>query len=208
VVGEDGTWEAVFTQEWPLFSQTHQFSYTVPYADIGEAAGIEDVLLTYRAQVLTEGAGRPAFSPRVSLILPSGSSGNGLGTGHAGWQVNLPFSKQAGDLYFHWNAGFTHLPRAERSAVDADLFTPHLAASGIWRCRPMLHLMLEGVVEWPEQVDGVAIGTIAPGLRTGWNSRDAQTVFGFGLPISAGGGSTSIGFIGYFSYELPFVSRP
>lgn len=23
-------WEFVFTQEWPIFSQTHQFSYTIP----------------------------------------------------------------------------------------------------------------------------------------------------------------------------------
>jgi hypothetical protein len=122
--------------------------------------------------------------------------------------MNLPFSKQSGDVYFHWNGGFTHLPRAEVAGVESDSFTPHLAASGIWRCRPMLHLMLEGVVEWPEVGDRVAIGTIAPGFRAGWNNRDAQTVVGLGLPITTGGGSTSIGVIGYFSYERPFVSRP
>jgi hypothetical protein len=122
--------------------------------------------------------------------------------------VNLPFSKQAGDVYFHWNAGFTQLPRADVSGVERDLFTPHVAGSGIWRLRPMLHLLLEGLIEWPELEDRIAVGTISPGLRTGWNIGDAQTVVGVGLPILTGGGSTSVGVFGYFSYELPFLSRP
>src|SRR2546430_2035386 len=28
---DDEAWNLTFTQEWPVFSQTHQFSYTVPY---------------------------------------------------------------------------------------------------------------------------------------------------------------------------------
>lgn len=208
LVDEHGEWQAAFTQEWPLFSQTHQFSYTVPYAAIGDASGVGDVLLNYRLQVLSEHGFTPAFSPRVSLILPSGSSRDGLGNGHVGWQVNLPFSKQSGDVYFHWNAGFTHLPRAEISGAESDLFTPHVAGSGIWRLKPMLHLMLEGVLEWQEAEDRTRVGTISPGFRTGWNSGNAQTIFGFALPISTGGGSTSVGVFGYFSYELPFLTPP
>ena len=208
IITDDGEWEAAFTQEWPLFSQAHQFSYTLPYASLGNASGIGDVLLNYRLQVLTETASRPAFSPRVSVILPSGSSRDGLGNGHVGWQVNLPFSKQSGDMYFHWNAGFTHLPKADVGGVETDLFTPHVAASGIWRLKPMLHLLLEGFVEWPELEDRATVGTISPGFRTGWNSGDAQTVIGVGLPISTGGGSTSVGVFAYFSYELPFFTRP
>jgi DtxR family Mn-dependent transcriptional regulator len=208
ILTNDGGWEAAFTQEWPLFSQTHQFSYTLPYASLGNASGIGDVLLNYRLQVLTETGSRPAFSPRVSIILPSGDSRDGLGNGHLGWQVNLPFSKQSGDLYFHWNAGFTHLPKAEIAGVETALFTPQVAASGIWRLKPMLHLLLEGVIEWPELEDRTTVGTISPGLRTGWNSGDAQTVIGVALPISTGGSSTSVGVFAYFSYELPFFTRP
>src|SRR5262249_41909917 len=29
---EDRMWNFAFTQEWPLFGQTHQLSYTVPYS--------------------------------------------------------------------------------------------------------------------------------------------------------------------------------
>jgi DtxR family transcriptional regulator, Mn-dependent transcriptional regulator len=210
--GEGGDWEATFTQEWPVFSQLHQFSYTLPYASADGASGFGDVLINYRVQALMEGARRPAFSPRVSLVLPSGNSDDGLGNGGVGWQVNLPFSKQTRDVYFHWNAGFTHLPGAKSTEAEHSLVTPHLAISGIWRARPMLHLMLENVVEWEESFDGTAterntIVTVSPGLRFGWNSGNAQTIVGLALPFEFTGGDAGVTVLGYFSYELPFVSH-
>jgi DtxR family Mn-dependent transcriptional regulator len=208
-----GDWQATFTQEWPVFSQAHQFSYTLPYAAAGGASGIGDVLINYRWQALMEGASRPAFSPRVSLILPSGSPEEGLGNGGLGWQVNLPFSKQLRDLYLHGNAGFTHLPSAESGEVTHDLMTPHLALSGIWRVRPMVHLMLENVVEWEESVDAAVttrdrIVTVSPGVRFGWNSGNAQSIFGVAMPLEFARGDTGVGALGYFSYELPFLTPP
>ena len=68
----NGNWGFNFTQEWPVVSQAHQFSYTVSALDNGDGAGVGDTLLNYRYQALTEGPGRPAFSPRVSLVLPTG----------------------------------------------------------------------------------------------------------------------------------------
>lgn len=130
-VAEDGGWEATMTQEWPLFTQTHQFSYTIPYASIGGESGFGDVFINYRLQALLETASRPAFSPRVSLILASGDAARGLGGGSPGWQVNLPFSKQFGDAYLHWNAGFTHVPAATGEDREHNLLTPHVALSGI-----------------------------------------------------------------------------
>src|SRR5688572_28645001 len=147
---EGGDWEATFTQEWPVATQTHQFSYTVPYASAGGESGVGDILINYRLQARMESASRPAFSPRVSLILPSGSASTGLGGGSAGWQVNLPFSKQFGDTYLHWNAGFTHIPSADIDGAQHNLLTPHAAVSAILRVRPMFNLMLESVIEWEE----------------------------------------------------------
>jgi hypothetical protein len=212
-VVESGDWEATFTQEWPVFSQTHQFSYTLPYAAAGGASGVGDVLINYRWQALMEGNGMPAFAPRVSIVLPSGSADAGLGNGSLGWQVNLPFSKQAGDLYVHWNAGFTHLPSAESGGSEHVLLTPHVALSGIWRARPMLHLMLENVVEWEESIEGSTtardtVVTLSPGLRFGWNSGDSQTIWGLALPVEFAGGGAGVSLFGYFSYELPFLTQP
>ena len=209
-----GDWGASFTQEWPLFSQTHQFSYTLAYAWLDGASGIGDVVLNYRWQALMERGRVPAFSPRVSLVLPSGSVRDGLGNGGVGWQVNLPFSKQARDVYFHWNAGFTHLPHAtvviDDREDDANLLNVNIALSGIWRVRPMFHLMLENLVDWNDapRFGRDAVVTISPGFRWGWNTADAQTIFGLALPVKRAAADTTLGVFGYFSYELPFLKQP
>ena len=39
-----------FTQEWPVFTQTHQFSYTIPYVFTEDENGMEDMRLNYRLQ--------------------------------------------------------------------------------------------------------------------------------------------------------------
>ena len=199
---EKGDWETTFTQEWPVVKQAHQFSYTLPYASLSGESGVGDVLINYRWQALLETAGRPAFSPRVSLILPSGDSSKGLGSGAPGWQVNLPFSKQFGDTYLHWNAGFTHI---------SELLSPHAAVSGIVRVRPMVNLMLESVIEWEEVGVGFAretTVTLSPGVRGGWNVDDTQTIIGLAVPVAFSDGLTDVGVFGYFSYELPFMRQP
>lgn len=202
-------WQSTFTQEWPVRSQTHQISYTVPYSAVGGQPGVGDALVHYRIAIFKGDDARPAFSPRVSLIVPSGSASRGLGNGHAGWEVNLPFSKQVRDVYFHWNGGFTHFPAARVEGGDASLLTPRVAGSAIWRARPMLNLMLETVVEWPESAVLDARGwsrvvTVVPGFRTGWDIGKAQTIVGFGVPVMTQNGATSTGVLFYFSHELPF----
>jgi len=211
--GEGGAWEAAFTQEWPLFTQTHQFSYTVASLRADGRAGLGDLMINYRWQASTERGSTPAFSPRLSVILPTGSARNGLGSGSPGWQVNLPVSKQFGDAYLHWNAGFTHTPAAEADADEHNLFTPHAAMSAIWQLRPMLNVMLESVVESEASIDAGAprrdtIVTLSPGLRTGWNTGAAQTIVGVAMPVSFSSGPADIGVFGYFSYELPFTRQP
>jgi DtxR family transcriptional regulator, Mn-dependent transcriptional regulator len=212
----NGTWASAFTQEWPLASQTHQFSYTLAFLDDGSQRGAGDVLLNYRYQAMTEAPGRPAFSPRLSLILPAGDTGKGLGDGSLGLQVNLPFSKQRGDWYWHWNAGMTWLPRAEATFQRHDLAvirhdnvtSPFVAGSGIYRLRPMFHLMMESVISFDQSLAEVGTRrdttfTLSPGFRGGWNIGDKQVVVGFALPTTWSD-TTNTGAFLYFSYELPF----
>src|SRR5574338_12246 len=197
-----GEWQLAFTQEWPLGGQTHQASYTIPFGGYGVANGLGDAMLNYRYQVSTETASRPAFAPRISLILPTGGPKRGYDT--LGYQVNLPLSKQFRDWYVHVNGGFTTyagVPTA--SGNDVNLFTTQASASGIWRMRPMVHLMLEMLVESLEEPEGRHSHLIAsPGVRIGKNIGDAQMVVGAAVPITFSRDPTEGALLLYFSYEL------
>jgi outer membrane putative beta-barrel porin/alpha-amylase len=202
---QSGDWQTTFTQEWPAPGMRHQLSYTLSAESVASQSGFGDVFLNYRFQALEEGPGRPAFSPRLSLIVPSGRQSAGGGEG--GLQVNLPFSKQRGDFYFHWNGGFTWLPRGERD----DLLSPSLAGSAIYRLRPMLHLMMESVLGFDAgdtltgTVERTRSFTISPGVRGGWNvAEGTQVILGAAIPVTRVNGESSVGVFGYFSYELPF----
>ena len=214
MVRSDKTWWPAFTQEWPLGTQKHQLSYTLSWFSGRGNSGFGNTLINYRYQAMVEGPGRPAFSPRLSLILPTGEIERDFGLDSPGLEMNLPFSKQIGDIYWHWNAGLTWLPGVEPlSSAAADdrvsLERPFLAGSGIYRLRPMLHLMLESVWESEEFVaaEGTSRSTfftLSPGARGGWNIGDHQLVLGFAVPVTWGERHTDKAALFYFSYELPF----
>jgi hypothetical protein len=185
-----GAWQGSFTQEWPAPAMRHQLSYTIPFSRADGTGGVNDTLLNYRFQLMEEGPGRPAMSPRLSLSLPTGNEDRGRGAGALGLQINVPASKQFGNLYVHGNAGLTWIHDVER--------TPFLAGSAIWRAWPMFNLMLEAVGEIDESF------TISPGFRRGWNFGDRQLVVGLALPVTRSGGSSDAALLTYFSYELPF----
>ena len=204
-VRQGGVWQMAFTQEWPAPGVRHQLSYTLSGASIESRGTFGDVLLNYRYQALEEGPGRPAFSPRASLIIPTGRPEDGAG--EAGLQINLPVSKQRGDFHFNANGGFTWLPRGERG----DLTSPSLSGSVIYRVRPMFNLMLESVDTFAaaENADGLVerarLFTLSPGVRGGWNvAEDSQVILGFAVPVTFASGESSTGVFLYFSYELPF----
>ena len=190
VRGHNGLWSANFTQEWPVPAMRHQLSYSIVFADTGVATGIGDALINYRYQLREETAGGPAIAPRFSLVLPTGRQADGLGGGTTGLDLNLPVSKQFGDLYVHANAGYTWIPDVQR--------TSRVAGSGIWRVKPMLNLLLEAVVAFDESV------TVSPGFRRGWNIGERQIVIGAAVPITRAEGRSTGALLTYFSYELPF----
>jgi len=199
----------VFTQEWPVFSQTHQFSFTLPYTFFDERgrneSGLEDVSLSYRLQLTMESATTPAIAPRLSIILPTGDPDRELGNDTVGWQFNLPVSKIVSDRWtVHYNAGATLLPDVE----GQDLLSYHLGASVIYAVTPRLNLMLETVAAWDEEIDDdgrtarEAAVVISPGLRYAFNhANDAQTVIGIAAPIGVTSAAPDISVFLYVSFE-------
>jgi DtxR family Mn-dependent transcriptional regulator len=206
-------WDLTFTQEWPFRSEKHQLSYSLPFSGVSGDSGVGDVMLHYRYQALQEDPGYPAISPRVSVILPTGS--HALASNSLGLQVNLPVSKQQGNVYWHANAGATWHPRADpRPDLDDNdrlsLLTPHIAGSAILRVRPMFNVMLESVLEFEQfaRVNGTkgrdVVFTLSPGARGGWNLGDHQLVVGAAVPVTWVASESSAALLLYASYELPF----
>lgn len=215
---DDHAWDMSFTQEWPLFSQTHQISYTIPFSDIESGgrhdSGFGDVLLNYRYQAFFDEETLTAFAPRFSFILPTGDAKKGFGDDTLGYQANLPFSTALNDRWaVHANAGLTFLPDAGIGPTE-DLLNYNLGASAIYAVTDRLHLMLEWIGNWDESINGTG-GTdrefssiISPGARYAFNFKnDAQLVLGLAAPIGLNHAAPDIGVFFYVSFEHAFQHK-
>ena len=170
-------WGFTFTQEWPVGTQTHQLSYTIPVQRTASpsSTGLGDAAVNYRYQ-LRGAAERVAIAPRLSMLLPTGSSARGLGTGHVGVQLNVPVSVLlAPSLVSHWNAGVATVPHTT---------TYNLGASVIWLARPTFDALVE--VTWVEQ-GGRHDVVVNPGIRWAHNfASGLQVVPGVAFPNGSG----------------------
>jgi hypothetical protein len=199
----------VFTQEWPVFSQTHQFSYTIPYTFTGDENAFEDIRLNYRLQALMEGERTPAFAPRFSLVTPSGDADKGFGHDRLGYEINLPFSKIVSDrVTLNFNAGGSLFPDVN----DRDLWNYNLGGSAIYAVTRTFNLMLEAIAVWEEDVDPAknvdrtVTALVSPGARYAFNCpNDLQIVVGAAAPIGLTSDSPDWGLFFYLSFEHPFV---
>jgi hypothetical protein len=215
---DDQSWNFAFTQEWPLFSQTHQFSYTLPYTDTHAGgtsiSGFGDMLLNYRYQAYFNEATLRAFAPRFSLVLPTGDDRRGAGEGTVGYQANLPFSTAIGDKWFiHLNAGATFLPNAT-SAADRDLWHYNLGGSAIYAATRDLHFLVEWLGLWIDAPNSSGnlnhefSSVISPGVRKAFNFRGgSQLVLGVAAPMGLTGSAPDYGVFFYFSFEHSFLKR-
>jgi hypothetical protein len=219
------TFDFVFTQEWPLGSQMHQFSYSVPFehlSQVGDGSsssegGLSDMLLNYRLQVLGGGDEPIAFAPRLSLILPTGNADKGLGNDRVGYQVNLPVSAQFGRWACHFNAGLTAVPDVvvgldpQHVGMSQTLNGYNLGFSVIHALKPKFHLMLESVALWNENLlhdanqDHTTEVIVSPGFRwLAYEHDDTQLVLGLGVPVGLSRDAANLGGIFYLSLEHRF----
>ncbi len=229
---DDRAWDLSFTQEWPVLSQSHQLSYTIPYAfaDLETAehdSGLSDVFLHYRYQLSTDDGSWPAIAPRVSLIFPSGDEDRGFGTGVLGYQFNLPFSKTLNDrVYVNLNAGLTFLPSTGlelsngRRPHKRDLLQFKVGGSVIYALTKEINLLLETVGSFDQElqefstIEGGRLRVdrrrtndvvISPGVRWAMNlPNELQLVSGLALPIGVSEDAIDYGVFLYFSIEHPF----
>jgi hypothetical protein len=217
-------WDFTFTQEWPVFSQDHQLSYTIPSSHFIDGAdriyGLGDILLNYRYQALEEDDVKPAFAPRFSLILPTGNRNRGTGNGVVGYEWGLPFSKKLASRFaMHANFDLTYLPHVQARldgstgtlSPKRSLVSYKVAASGIFALLPRFHLMLEWVGDFEESIDdrGRAARDFKPILSPGFraavvNEDKLQIVVGAAMPVGLNRKADNHGAFLYLSIEHDF----
>ena len=216
--GRTHGWQFNFTQEWPVFSQDHQFSYTIPsyhlVDDGSRASGLGDILVNYRYQLVYEGDVKPAVAPRFSLIFPTGNRKKGTGDNVVGYQINLPVSKKISDrIGLNFNLGATFLPHVkpvddDGNSAKKSLTSVNVGGSAIYALFPRFHLMLEWLGNSEQSFSDSGkrqrsfLSTLSPGFRTAIVNEDTlQIVTGAAMPIGLNRKTDNLGAFLYLSIE-------
>jgi len=207
------TWLYTFTQEWPVPTEMHQLSYTIPALRMeapDRNSGLGDILLNYRYQAVLKD--HIAASPRFSLILPTGDYKKGLGADTVGYQVNLPVSVELNEKFVtHWNLGWTFTPNSKNELGEkADTLATSYGASLIYLASENFNLMLEAAGTAGQKVVGRGVTEpdntffINPGMRFAINFRSGlQIVPGISFPVGIGPSKGEYGVLTYLSFEHP-----
>lgn len=213
---KDKTWSYNFTEEWPAPKQKHQLSVTIPVVYSGSETGFGDVALNYRYQAVL--SNRLAFSPRLSLVLPSGNYENGNGYGVIGYQINLPLSFIANHkIVTHFNLGTTYSPEVKgmisqldnNSEFRPDIFTINYGGSVIFLASANFNFMLEAagnsmITSEGDYSEKSSSFFLNPGIRYAFNFKSGlQIVPGLAIPIGVGPSSGKSGLFAYLSFEHP-----
>jgi hypothetical protein len=207
-----GDWLYTFTQEWPVPSQKHQLSFTIPVQRISAESGLGDVALNYRYQLIGDGDSRVAISPRASLLFPGGDESKELGAGGIGLQFNLPVSAVIHPrIVTHWNAGATFTPSAKNaSGVEDNKTDFNLGQSFIWLAHQNFNVMFETAFNSFESIESARVKSrssslfLNPGVRWAHNFKSGlQIVPGVAFPIGVGSSSGDRGIFFYVSFEHP-----
>jgi hypothetical protein len=200
-----GAWLYTFTQEWPVRGLRHQLSYTVPYASVEEESGgrqhgFGDLLLNYRYQLVGDGDAKVAVSPRLSVLLPTGSEARLLGEGSVGLQLGVPLSLTLGRRFAaHSNAGLTWIDRSGDSTALS------LGQSVVWLAAQHVNAMVEAVWVHTGSNDSVLV---SPGLRFSIDfANGLQIVPGIAVPLGVGPSSGERAVLFYLSFEHPFKKQ-
>ena len=211
-------WGYSFTQEWPAPGNwRHQLSYTLVGMHAGDysgtGGGMGDAVFNYRYQLVGTGESRVAFSPRFSVMFPTGDATKGRGQGAVGVQTNLPLSIVLHRrVVTHWNAGSTFVPHAQNADHSrASSVGYSFGQSVIFVAHSRLNLMLETVsnsfqsVMGPGKTEWSRLAYMSPGVRWAYNFKSGlQIVPGVAMPIGIGPSAGERGVFLYLSFEHPF----
>ncbi|MEK6796754.1 MAG: transporter [Spirochaetota bacterium] len=205
------SWTYLLVNEYPLISQMHQLSYSLPVSQNAGVTSVGDILLNYRLQILDSDIA--AMAPRISVIFPTGSYVDGLGSGGWGIQFNWSASvKMGANWVSHWNLGVTATIQAKNAlGQTGNPVTMNYGGSLIYKPLDFLNFLVEVVGTSGETVG--ATGSIEraetlfinPGIRFAITPNEKlQIVPGICVPLGVGPSLQEIAVLGYLSIEATF----
>lgn len=206
-------WTYSFTDEWPVPTDRHQLSVTLPLQAIGEAnaAALGDVLVNYRLQAVGMGGEGPvAFAPRLSLVLPTGDYRTGAGRGVLGVQANLPLSIELGEWFVtHLNAGLTVTPGAHsQGGAQATAVDVNAGAALVWLPLEWFNVLVEtaylspATVQDDGSIDRGHAFVVNPGVRFALTFPfGLQIVPGVSAPVQVSADGVEVSAMAYLSFE-------
>ncbi len=201
-----------YQQEIPLAGVKHQVSFGASYASMKKTeglpgignnltSGLGDIYINYRPLLWGKNDWALVI-PRFTLIIPTGNSRSGLGTGGWGGQFNMAVTKRLHrKVITHYNAGYSFINNADYYTYGGDgtpiakyeknLPSTNFGASAIWLVRPRFNLMLEYISTFGSTAipDGKflsksTISTFNPGFRFAFQIDKVQVVPGLGIPFN------------------------
>jgi hypothetical protein len=204
-----GAWGYAFTQEWPLFGLRHQISYTIPLVHPGDgfSAGLGDVSVDYRYQLVGDASSALAVAPRLSVLLPTGDESEGRGGGRTGVEGALPVSAVlAPMLVAHTNVSLAFFPEGDTDlGRSAETTVMGLGQSVVWLAHPRVNLLVETAWEREDAGDtAVESLFVSPGVRAAFDVGRVQVVPGLAVPIGVGASNGERMLFLYLSLEHAF----
>ena len=208
------SWTFTFTDEWPVPDDLNQLSLTLELGGTGPKGRPEpgDTLVNWRYQAVGRGGKGWLFvTPRVSVVLPTGSVSSGTSRGAIGLQFAVAISMEPTRcVALHLLGETTITPSARTSdgrfwtAVDVRAGGAIVLQPLSW-LDPFVEVVYENVSE--PKAEGFGRGStfvVSPGIRAALNVSigELQIVPGIGAPMTFDGrGLRSFAMIAYLSFE-------
>lgn len=202
-------WNYTFINEIPMASQSHQFSYELPFlhSETPEQTELGDVKFNYRYEFFR--TDKVVSTGRVSLVTPTGKYEKGTGAGQAGAEISLISSLVISDKWVqHWNLGAGLTPKAKIiTGASADNSRYFLSTSNVYLFSDTLNFMLEAVATTTEstiadnQTEWSNSLVLSPSLRYAIDYKEWQFVPGFAVPTGVGPSAGEVQYLVYLSIE-------
>ncbi len=204
-----------FTQEWPVYGQRWQFSYSLgllrheseetAHGYEGRLLGLESVDAALRYQLISGDDSPLAIAPQLSFT----KRDEWQGRKDSGVELTLPASVRVSKrVAAHANVAVSSFPFSDKPQSGA-----MIGGSGVFAAHRRVHLLLEALAESErtELKNGTITETVtvlSPGVRVELSGTPrGQWIAGIALPFTFREEESSGGFFLYLSFEH-FYRKP